>query len=64
MRRLLLINALIFAVLAAAVALAYYGYSYATDEEGSARRAFRWTAASGMGLGHGMNRLREGLNLR
>lgn len=32
MRRLLLVNALIFAVLAAAVALAYYGYSYATDE--------------------------------
>jgi two-component system, OmpR family, phosphate regulon sensor histidine kinase PhoR len=30
-RRLLLVNALIFAVLAAAVALAYYGYSYATD---------------------------------
>lgn len=31
MRRLLLVNALIFAVLAAAVALAYYGYSYATE---------------------------------
>jgi two-component system, OmpR family, phosphate regulon sensor histidine kinase PhoR len=30
-RRLLLLNALIFAVLAAAVALAYYGYSYATE---------------------------------
>ena len=30
MRRLLLVNALIFAVLAAAVALAYYGYSFAT----------------------------------
>jgi two-component system phosphate regulon sensor histidine kinase PhoR len=29
-RRLLLVNALIFAVLAAAVALVYYGYSYAT----------------------------------
>src|SRR5690606_5428658 len=29
---LLLVNALIFAVLAAAVALAYYGYSYATSE--------------------------------
>src|SRR5947209_1578266 len=28
MRRLLLVNALIFAVLAAAVALAYYGFSY------------------------------------
>lgn len=32
MRRLLLVNALIFAVLAAAVALAYYGYSYTTSE--------------------------------
>ncbi len=32
MRRLVLVNALIFAVLAAAVALAYYGYSYATSE--------------------------------
>ncbi|HEY3808100.1 MAG TPA: HAMP domain-containing sensor histidine kinase [Kofleriaceae bacterium] len=31
MRRLLLVNALIFAVLAAAVALAYYGYSYTTE---------------------------------
>jgi two-component system, OmpR family, phosphate regulon sensor histidine kinase PhoR len=31
-RRLLVVNALIFAVLAAAVALAYYGYSYATNE--------------------------------
>ncbi len=31
MRRLLLVNALIFAVLAAAVTLAYYGYSYATE---------------------------------
>ena len=30
MRRLLLVNALIFAVLAASVALAYYGYSYAS----------------------------------
>jgi two-component system phosphate regulon sensor histidine kinase PhoR len=30
-RRLLLVNALIFAVLAAAAALAYYGYSYATE---------------------------------
>jgi two-component system, OmpR family, phosphate regulon sensor histidine kinase PhoR len=30
-RRLLLVNALIFAVLAAAGALAYYGYSYATE---------------------------------
>jgi two-component system, OmpR family, phosphate regulon sensor histidine kinase PhoR len=30
-RRLLLVNALIFAVLAAAVALAYYGYSYTTE---------------------------------
>lgn len=25
-----------------------YGYSYATDEEGSARRAFRWTSSSGI----------------
>ncbi len=31
MRHLLLVNALIFAVLAAAVALAYYGYSYTSD---------------------------------
>ena len=31
MRRLLLVNALIFAVLAAAIALAYYGYSYTSD---------------------------------
>lgn len=31
MRRVLLLNALIFAVLAAAVALAYYGYSYTTE---------------------------------
>ncbi|MCX5741683.1 MAG: HAMP domain-containing sensor histidine kinase [Proteobacteria bacterium] len=31
MRRLLLVNALIFAVLAAAVALAYYGYSYTSE---------------------------------
>jgi len=30
-RRLLLVNALIFAVLAAAVALAYYGFSYTSD---------------------------------
>lgn len=32
MRRLLLVNALIFAVLAAAAALAYYGYSATTEE--------------------------------
>ena len=32
MRRVLLVNALIFAVLAAAVALAYYGYSYTSGE--------------------------------
>ena len=32
MRRLLLVNALIFAILAAAVALAYYGYSYTSEE--------------------------------
>ncbi|MDX2088251.1 MAG: HAMP domain-containing sensor histidine kinase [Kofleriaceae bacterium] len=31
MRRVLLLNALIFAVLAAAVALAYYGYSFASE---------------------------------
>ena len=31
MRRVLLVNALIFAVLAAAVALAYYGYSYTNE---------------------------------
>ncbi len=31
MRRVLLVNALIFAVLAAAVALAYYGYSYTSE---------------------------------
>ncbi|MGE0868936.1 MAG: sensor histidine kinase [Kofleriaceae bacterium] len=31
MRRVLVVNALIFAVLAAAVALAYYGYSYTTE---------------------------------
>jgi two-component system phosphate regulon sensor histidine kinase PhoR len=31
-RRLLLVNALIFAVLAAAVALAYYGYGYRTEQ--------------------------------
>jgi two-component system, OmpR family, phosphate regulon sensor histidine kinase PhoR len=31
-RRLLVVNALIFAVLAAAVALAYYGYSFVTSE--------------------------------
>ena len=31
MRRLLVVNALIFAVLASAVALAYYGYSYTAD---------------------------------
>src|SRR4051812_7104997 len=30
-RRVLLLNALIFAVLAAAVALAYYGYSYTSE---------------------------------
>ena len=31
MRRVLLVNALIFAVLAAAIALAYYGYSYTSE---------------------------------
>lgn len=37
MRRLLLVNALIFAVLAAAVALAYYGYSYTAEVASRAR---------------------------
>lgn len=37
MRRIVLVNALIFAVLAAAVALAYYGYSY-TSEASSRER--------------------------
>jgi two-component system phosphate regulon sensor histidine kinase PhoR len=37
-RRVLLVNALIFAVLAAAIALAYYGYSY-TSEVSSNERA-------------------------
>src|SRR5215470_12508470 len=37
-RRVLLVNALIFAVLAAAIALAYYGYSY-TSEVSSSERA-------------------------
>ena len=31
MRRLLLVNALIFAVLAASIALAYFGFSYTSD---------------------------------
>jgi hypothetical protein len=38
MRRLVAINALIFAVLASALALAYYGYSY-TAEAASRERA-------------------------
>ena len=37
MRRILVVNALIFAVLAAAVALAYYGYSATTSEAGQER---------------------------
>ena len=37
MRRILVVNALIFAVLAAAVALAYYGYS-ATSSAASRER--------------------------
>ncbi len=37
MRRVLLVNALIFAVLAAAVALAYYGYSYTSEVSASDR---------------------------
>jgi two-component system phosphate regulon sensor histidine kinase PhoR len=36
-RRVLLVNALIFAVLAAAVALAYYGYSYTSEVSSSDR---------------------------
>jgi two-component system phosphate regulon sensor histidine kinase PhoR len=36
-RRVLLVNALIFAVLAAAVALAYYGYSYTSEVSSSER---------------------------
>src|SRR6185436_18077280 len=36
-RRVLLVNALIFAVLAAAVALAYYGYSYTSEVSGRER---------------------------
>jgi two-component system phosphate regulon sensor histidine kinase PhoR len=36
-RRILVVNALIFAVLAAAVALAYYGYSATTSEAGEER---------------------------
>ena len=42
MRRVLLVNALIFAVLAAAVALAYYGYSYTSEVSSNDReRALR-----------------------
>ena len=37
MRRVLLVNALIFAVLAAAVALAYYGYSYTSEVSSNER---------------------------
>jgi hypothetical protein len=36
-RRVLLVNALIFAVLAAAVALAYYGYSYTSEVSSNER---------------------------
>ena len=39
MRRVLLLNALIFAVLAAAVALAYYGYSYSSEAPRERERA-------------------------
>ncbi len=39
MRRLIVVNALIFAVLAAAVALAYYGYSFVTSEASREREA-------------------------
>jgi two-component system phosphate regulon sensor histidine kinase PhoR len=38
-RRLVVVNALIFAVLAAAVALAYYGYSFVTQEASRDREA-------------------------
>src|SRR5687767_15344428 len=38
MRRLLLVNALIFAILASAIGLAYYGYSY-TNEVSTRERA-------------------------
>jgi two-component system, OmpR family, phosphate regulon sensor histidine kinase PhoR len=37
MRRVLVVNALIFAVLAAAVALAYYGYSYTSEVSSNER---------------------------
>ena len=37
MRRVLLVNALIFAVLAAAIALAYYGYSYTSEVSSNER---------------------------
>ncbi|HEY4178603.1 MAG TPA: HAMP domain-containing sensor histidine kinase [Kofleriaceae bacterium] len=37
MRRVLLLNALIFAVLAAAVALAYYGFSYTSEDRSRER---------------------------
>jgi two-component system, OmpR family, phosphate regulon sensor histidine kinase PhoR len=43
-RRLLLVNALIFAVLAAAVALAYYGYSFVTSE--ASREREEWLMRS------------------
>jgi two-component system phosphate regulon sensor histidine kinase PhoR len=43
-RRLLLLNALIFAVLAAAVALAYYGYSFVTSE--ASREREEWLMRS------------------
>ena len=44
MRRLLLVNALIFAVLAAAVALAYYGFSYTSDVSDRERQLLREVA--------------------
>jgi two-component system, OmpR family, phosphate regulon sensor histidine kinase PhoR len=43
-RRLLLVNALIFAVLAAAVALAYYGFSYTSDVSDRERQLLREVA--------------------
>jgi two-component system phosphate regulon sensor histidine kinase PhoR len=42
-RRVLLVNALIFAVLAAAVALAYYGYSYTSEVSSREREIIRDT---------------------
>lgn len=43
MRRLLLVNALIFAILVAAAALAYYGYSYTSEVSSREREIIRDT---------------------